>query len=274
MKKFSKFVGQCLVVGSLAVSTVFAKSSVTDEQVYQLLDKSGATRTIESLPMQMQAMGQQMAMTAKDQQSHQAFMQVFLSSMNTETMIEHMAAHIKKEVQAEDLHSMLTWLETDLALRMVSAELTAAEPDFQQKFMGFMAQLQSNPPTPERTQTVIQYVESAKIVDQAMNVMSAMMQNMFAAVKAQDPENAALASMLDSQFEQMTTSMRPALEQQMIMTSYYIYRDINDADLNQYGNFFQQELGQKYMSLVVGAMGVALNNWGVTLMEQAIALKS
>lgn len=250
------------------VTSVYANQAVSDAQVYQLLDKSGVTRTIEGLPMQMQAIGQQMALTAKDPSEHQKFMAVFSSSVNTDQMLQEMRDSIKSNVSNDEIANILTWLDSELATRIVQAELQSAQPDFQQNLMRYLAELQTNPPSPERTKAIINYVESADVVEQSMNMIMGMVEVMFEGLKANQPENTELAANLDNQIEQMAKAMKPGLEQQMILTSYFIYQNISDEDLSKYSEFYQQPVGKKYLSLLVNAMTQAMGNWGKSLINE------
>ncbi len=273
MKKITTFLASAFMLTSLIVTSSFANAQVSDAQIYQLMDKSGTTRMIESLPLQMQGMSQQMALTSKDTAEHQKFSKILTSSMNTDAMLEQMFNYIKANVSPEEMQNILTWLESDLATRVVAAELQSAEPQFQQNLMTFIGQLQATPPTPERTQAIINYVESSEIVEQTLIIVVGMAKNMFAALKASKPDNAEFSATLDAQLVQMETMMRPAFEQQMILTSYYIYRDFSEADITKYSNFYQQDLGKKYLTLLVGAVGEGLNGWGENLIKQIVADK-
>ena len=155
----------------------------------------------------------------------------------------------------------------------MKAELQSNEPEFQQNLMRYIADLQANPPSPERTQAVINYVEATGMADQAMKMIGAIVGNMFSAMKAKDPENSELATTLDTQLEQMETMMKPGIEQQMVLTSYYVYRDISVADLNEYAAFYQQPLGEKFLSSIFEALGVAMSQWGNNLVDQITANK-
>lgn len=271
MKKiFTLFNIRFLLLLLLAQAAV-ANAQVTDAQVYQLLDKSGATRIIESLPMQMQAMGQQMGLTAKDPAAHQQEIQMIVSSINTDDMLRTMAENIKANASQEDVSKILTWLGSELGNRLVQAELQSADPQFQQNLMRYMADLQANPPSAERSKTIISFVESSKMVDQAMNMVEGMLQNMFAAAKAKNPDDKVLAANLDNQLAQIVASLKPVLEQQTILSSYYVYRDISVSDMNKYSDFYQQPTGKKYLSLIVDAVGAAMNDWGVVLIDKIAA---
>lgn len=268
MKKLTTFFGGCIVLASLIVNAAWASNKIDDAQIYQLLDKSGVTRAIEGMPMQMNAMGQQMGLTSKDPAGHQEFMKVFTSSINTNEMILQMLESVRKNATQEEMTKILQWLDTELASRVVAAELQSTAPEFQQNLMHYMADLQTNPPSAERTAAIIHYVESSNIVDHSFEMIMGMLENMFSGLKATSPEDSELASNLDLQLQQMMTAMKPAFEQQMILTSYYIYRDISNEDLAEYSDFYQKDTGKKYLSLLVGAVGEAMGNWGSTLVNQ------
>ncbi|MBA6352954.1 hypothetical protein [Colwellia sp. BRX9-1] len=274
MKKFTTFIARCIILVSTIITTSYANDQITDKQIYQLMDKSGITQSIEGLPLQLQAMGQQMALTAKNPVEHEKFMQVFVSSLNPDVMLNKMTENIRKNVSLAELQPILKWLDSDLASRVVSAELQSTDPKFQQNLMLYMAELQSSPPSPDRTKVIIHYVESSEIVEQGMNLMMAMLENMFEALKITQPENVELATQLDAQLEQMAVNIKPSMEQQMVLTSYFIYRDISNEDLNEYSNFYKQATGKKYLSLMVGAIGDGMNDWGTSLIHQISKDKS
>lgn len=268
MKITLKNISQAFFFVLLLVHTSLVNAEVTDAQVYQLLDKSGATRSIESLPMQMQGMGQQMALTAKDPAEHQKMMNLITSSIDTDVMLQKMLASIKANATSQDLNNIMGWLNSDLGNRFVQAELQAAEPEFQSNLMRFMADMQSKPPTQERTSAILNFIHSSKMIDQTMSIVMDLIENMFAATKALNPEDKELATNLDAQVGQMEAMIKPAIEQQMVITSHYIYKDMSLEELNKYSDFYQQPVGKKYLSLVFDASSKALNDWGTNLVKQ------
>lgn len=264
MKLITKYL---FLVFSLLLFSTFARSEITDSQIYQLMDKSGLTRAIESLPVQMQAVGQQIGLTAKDPADHQQFMKIFVGSVNTDEMLQTISKYLANNISAEELNKVLTWLETDLANRVITAELQATEPDFQQNFLKYIADLQANPPSQERTAAIVNYVNSSALVEQSVKIIESVVINMFEALKSKQPDNKEMAAQLDSQLEQMKQTMRPALEQQLIMSSYFIYHNLSNAELNEYSDFYQQTIGKKYLSVVMGAMTESMNKWGATFVK-------
>ncbi|GLX82860.1 DUF2059 domain-containing protein [Thalassotalea eurytherma] len=271
MKKFTSFMSGCLVViASVLTLSVYAETA-DNSQIYQLLDRSGTTRAIEGLPIQMQALGQQLALTAKNPQEHQEFMTLFIDSLDTDRMLQQMLENIGNNMSSEDIEGVLQWLHTDIGERIVNAELKSTEPEFQQNFMLFMAELQSSPPSDERKVAIMEFVEASGMVDQGMNLITGMVKNMFSVIKTKNSEDEELTKNLDDQLALMTKSMRPAFEQQMVLSSYYLYQDISNEDLATYMTFFEQPAGEKYLATMYDALGEALNTWGREMISQVVA---
>jgi hypothetical protein len=51
MKKFTTFIALCIILVSSIITTSYANDQITDKQIYQLMDKSGITQSIEGLPL-------------------------------------------------------------------------------------------------------------------------------------------------------------------------------------------------------------------------------
>lgn len=255
-------VSNLLLVSTLFIGSAQAFEKAADAKIYQLMDKTGATRTIQNLPSQMVSMGQQLSLTAKNPDEHKAFMDLFISSIDTDVMLNKVYESILANTTAKEVDSLLTWTETPLAAKVLAAEQSAMKPNFEQDLMRYMADLQANPPTQERTNAILSYVEKSQMVEQGMKVAMSVVANMFDAFKAMQPESTELHNMLDGQIGQMETMMRPAFEQQMVLSSYYIYQEVSNVDLQQYGQFYQTELGKRYMDVLIDALSYALDDWG------------
>ena len=271
MKKFTSFLGGTLIAVSSLLTFNLHAESASDGQIYQLLDKSGTTRMIEGLPLQMQAMGQQIGLTAKDPKEHQDFMSLFVGTINTDQMMRQMLDSVKSNMSSDDIQGVLDWLNSDVGERIVSAELKSAEPEFQQALMLYIAELQTSHPSNERKKVIMDFVEKSNMVDQGMNMVANMMKNMFAAVKANEPDNKELAANLDNQLAFMVDSMRPAFEQQMVLTSYYLYQDISNEDIAKYSQFFEQPTGQKYLTVMYEALSDTMSTWGTSMITELMA---
>jgi len=265
MRTLSKSIFGLFTLMAMITFNVHAKSQVSDAQVNELLQKSGSARALESLPMQMSGISQQMLMSTGDQKAAEFMSGALDKTLDPSALISDLKSHIKNNVTAAQMNDILGWLNTDLAGKIVSAELQATDPQFQQLFLEYMAQLQSTPPSQERTQAVVAFVKNSQMVELTTNMMFSMMKNMFDGFKSLNPEKPQLGDMLDAQLEQMKTSMKPMIEQQIVMSSYFIYKDISEQELAEYGNFYQSPTGKVYIETMMGGIAEAMGNWGQAL---------
>lgn len=274
MNKLTNLLGRCLIVSTLAVQAVMAATPVSDTQAFVLLDKSGMTQAIDGLPTQMQVMGQQLALTSKNAEQHQAFMDIFLGSLDPDDMLQEMALYVAQNASEEDFDAYLQWLNSDIAKKLVSAELEASEEGYQRKFVLFLADLQANPPAVERRQAVLQFVEASQLVEQSYLLMKSVAENMIAGIKASQPENQQLIASMDQALAQLGEGLKPMLEQQMVLTAYYLYRNMSNEDLAQYTAFYTGDVGQRYLELLYGATMDAMGKWGQAFILDVAAAKA
>lgn len=268
MSKLTTHINYLITLFVFTAFTVMANDQVGDKQIYKIMDKSGLTRTIEGLPVQMYAMAEQMAASTEDQKEYQQFMQILSSSLETDVMLNDIFISMKSNLSMQERVAILHWLDSELAIRAVNAELRSSEPDFEQQLREYLSQINRSPLPSERVAAVKQLVESAKMVEQSSEMVIAMMRSMFKAIKAADPSNEELATQLDTQFEMISMNIAPMMEQEMMQTSLYIYQDLTNEELQQYSAFFQQVTGKKYLSVINGAISSSLNRWGKNLVTQ------
>lgn len=269
----TKFLSRCLVfLAALTTSVAAMAESPKSEDIYKYLELSGATKALDGVPDQMASMANQMQLTAKDPAEAEKIMEILVSSWRNGDITGKVVKHIQQNVDADTLAKFINFNESDLATRVKAEETKASDADFQQQLMRFMADIQSAPPAPERAAGVRSFVESTKMVDHTMDMVMQMMDAMVSAFAAADKENGEMMkAQIQGQMGQMRTMMEPAMEQQMMMTSFYIYEKISDADLAEYTKHYQSDLGQEELKVVYGAMGSAMESWATSLAGELAA---
>lgn len=242
-------------------SQLSSAKSISDQDVKQYMALSGVDSALNGIPAQMGAMGQQMQMTAEDPAEAQKVMQLLESSWQQQEVEQIVANHIKTKFTATEMQSLLTWLNSDLARRIKSSEEKASAANFNQEFMQYMAQLQSTPPTAERVKVIRTFVETTDMIDHTVDIVMSVAKGTIKGLKAANPHDEVSEEAVMAQIGQMEAMMRPALEQQMIMVSYYIYDSLTDQEIEQYSQFYQQPLGKKELTVMYDGIGQALTHW-------------
>ena len=260
-----------LVVMLALFSQISSAKAISDDNVKQYLALSGIDSALDGIPAQMSAMGQQMQITVKDPAQAQRAVDLLLNAWQIEEVRLIVAEHVKENFSTAEMKSLLTWLNSDLARKIKSAEEKAAAANFNQEFMTYMAQLQTTPPTTARVQVIRDFIDTTHIVDHSLNIVMSVAQGTMEGINVANPEQAVSDEQIQTQLSQMQIMMRPALEQQMVMVSYYIYQQLTEQEIVQYTKFYQQPLGQKELDIMYDGIGQALNYWSTNAFENIAA---
>ncbi len=253
-----------LVVMLALFSQISSAKAISDDNVKQYLALSGIDSALDGIPAQMNAMGQQMQITVKDPAQAQRVVDLLLNAWQIDEVRLIVAEHVKENFSTVEMKSLLTWLNSDLARKIKSAEEKAAAANFNQEFMTYMAQLQTTPPTTARVQVIREFIDTTHIVDHSLNIVMSVAQGTMEGLNAANPEQAVSDEQMRTQLSQMQIMMRPALEQQLVMVSYYIYQQLTEQEIVQYTKFYQQPLGQKELDIMYDGIGQALNYWSTS----------
>lgn len=248
-------------------SHVSSANTISDVDIENYLSLSGVNVALEGIPAQMVAMNQQMKMTAKNPQEAEKVTNILLNSWQIDDVKTVVHEHVKENFSAAEMQQLLTWLNSDLARRIKAAEAKASAPNFNQDFIAYIATLQTTPPTDTRITAVRDLVESTNMVEHALKVVMAVAKGTMEGLMVASPGKGVNNEQIQTQMSQMKMMMKPALEQQMIMVSYFIYEQISDQEIHQYSQFYQQPLGKKELSVMYDGIGQALNHWSTTAFE-------
>ena len=152
---------------------------------------------------------------------------------------------------------------------MLGQELQATQPSFQADLMHYMAVLQTSPPKQDVVASIQGLVETTNMTDMTVELIVSIMKSM--ALAAGEKETEKFEAMID----QMKPMLKGQMNQQMIMTSFYIYRNITPAELNEYTDFYKTELGKHELDLTWAAFTQVFTDWstkvGTKLKEKKLA---
>ena len=204
-------------------------------------------------------MGQQANLTNNDPDKNRKATETILSAWDENEVNQAVFDHVKNNISAQELTSLLAWLKSDFTMRVKQAEGAATDPQFQANFMRYMAEIQTTPPSAERIAQINEFVDVTKSVDYTMVMVSDIVKGIASTEGSKSEEEVSMM------LEQMKKVMKPQLDQQLKMVSFYIYRDINGEDLAKYLDFYREDLGQKEISLMYAAIGKGVANWSSRL---------
>lgn len=262
MQKNSFFIKYFFFISLIFSQFTYADNKISDGEVYSYLELSGIKASIQGMPAQVEMMSQQMQLTSADPEKDRVVISVLLEAWQEDKINQALITHIQKKMTPAEMTQILSWLNTPLIKRIKTSELAATSPDLQQELMLYMANLQSNPPTPARMAAIKELVSVTKMAENATDIAVSIVANMFKGMQAAMPEKQVSEEQIQQQVQQVRAMISQAMNQQMVLMSYYIYRDISDTELAEYMSFYQKSLGQKELTVVYGGMKNAMQLWG------------
>lgn len=240
--------------------SAIANSKVSDDDVYAYLNLSGAQKALSAIPSQLHAMGQQMQLTAKNPAESQKALEQIIASWDQDQIDQIVFDHIKNNINATDMAKLLNWLNTDKIRRIKLAEEQSSDANFEQMFIAYIPTLRETPPSATRIAAVRDFIESTNAVEHTVDMVAGISRGLIENMQVSDEEKPS-QQMIDEQIGQLRTVMSAQMEQQLIMVSYFLYRDISDAELTDYADFYKKALGKKDIDLIYGSVGEGLAFW-------------
>lgn len=252
-----------LIVGLLNI-TVFGavKDPVNNADVRRYMAVSGIDEMIDAMPTQIGAMTQQQILTSKKPKQDKEVMQLLADAWDAAALKAGVFNYIKQESGNEELVSLLAWKQSPLAMKITAVEAEANSAQFPSNLMRYIADLQSNPPSDETRTAIQRVVVATDMVDVMVETMVQVSEAMLTSMAAADPSlNAGGKAVIAQQIGQMRQSMTPMMEQQATLMAYYLYRNISNAELDEYAAFYEAELGRRELKLVYDALILAMSQW-------------
>lgn len=274
MQKTSLFIKSLFLIAVTFSQLVNADDKISDGEIYSYLELSGVKASIQGMPAQVDMMSQQMQLTSATPEKDKTVVNALLSAWQEDKINAQLIDYIQNNMSSAEMTEILTWLNSNNVKKVKSAELQATQPDFQQELMRYMADLQSNPPTPIRMNAVRDFISTTKMAENATDIAVVVVENMLKGMQAAMPEKPMTDEQVAQQLTSMRTMMSQAMNQQMIMMSYYLYRDISDVELADYTAFYKKPIGQTELTVVYAGLKKALSAWGDNIVtELSSALK-
>ncbi len=224
---------------SLIISGLFAKAS--ELLVDKYMDLSGAQTTIESMGSQLiNNIKQRDVMYGKktDPKNIELFEEVFDSDKG----VQKFKKYLSNEFDNDTLKQIIAYYKTPIAKKIVQANIDSLDPDAQAKLLRFMANLSNNPPSNQRVEIIKKVIQKLKLSQNAIDIFKLTM-DFF---NKQNPNN----SLAQDKINQILPLVKQGLEQRLFITYLYVYKDIENKELESMLLFYDTESGQKEIQVV------------------------
>jgi hypothetical protein len=256
------FTGTFFSFLAIFLCTQQAIAGIHEELVEEYIKLSGLEEVISTFPEQLETMGRQDLMTSKTPEQDKKLYEMMKQAFDIDSALQELNIFLLGNTDIAFLNDLLKWLKSPLGKKIKDEEIKSSGAEQQANLLHFMADLQTNPP-PQHRITLIQGLEKTMhLSDLTTIIVIEMIQGMAQAVNLSLPkEERQPEEMILQQVTAMTPMLKESFRQQMIMTSFFTYRNISDEELQKYIEFYKTPLGQKEIEITGKALSTVLKQW-------------
>jgi len=268
MKKFLK--DSSLLIMLFVTSIVWA-GDITDPSLEKLLALSGLNKQIAELPGLVLA-GMEQARRQGFSISDAEFGEMqepIKGAFRPSEILSTIGIEIKNNISESEAIDLLAWYESDLGRMITKAEENASTPAAYQEMI-------------REAQTLLadeKRVNIAKHVDRLMNSTDMAMQvqektgiAVFSAVfTVMNPGQPINIEAFKDQMSAQEHQLRKNIEQLVILSLVYSYKDIDDAYIEKYIKFLERTNTKKFNESIINSMMNALNQ-SIDTMAKSLAV--
>lgn len=237
-----------LVLG-LSMGQVHAQSD--ERNIDALMELTGFNDLVERVP---EFAGETLSQTegALDHQSHQMLELAFGESYRPELIQQDVEQILTERYQPGPMENYLAILRSPLAQEMAELESTIGNTD---EMHAFLDQLESNPPSDYRLALVERLDDANNATGFAVDMHASFFRGVFQALDPMlAPEMRLAEPELESMVQEVKATLEPIIHNATLVTYLYAFRDVSDAQLEQYVALYESPDAK----------------WGVTLLDEAM----
>jgi len=237
--------------------------------VQELYVKSGLAKQIQDVPRSIQAGLDQPLMETEQFPKPSPRVVALMKALAAEAFApEKLKAVVLPELKTglttSDLQAALKWLDSPLGIKCTRLEEEASTPEAYPEIDKYAALLKKSPPTPERLK-IIQELDAAlkasqTSVEMALNLQVALLLAVNATLPKEQQQSP--AEILD-EIKQHRPEIESALQLESLVSLFYTYRSLTEAEIKQYIKFATSSAGSKYQEVADAAVKKALIAGGI-----------
>lgn len=225
-------------------------SAASEERVQALLEVSGFTaeaREIQSEFNQglLDGLEGSPETTAEDVET---FEKLGEGLFDADRIIQQVSVDLQDILSDSDVDELMTWYQSDIGRAVTQAELDAMGADSQQEMMAAAKSLmQDHPQLMERAHRINELVRGTETILELSEYSSnAMMESMLVLMES-DEEKKEFQRMFEQQMQAMAPQMHAQMEQFLLLSFTYTYRDLDLSQVDAYIEFLEKPVTQTYV---------------------------
>lgn len=274
-KRIAKYL--CVLILTVLTSLSYAESRGHQQLVNKAVMLSGLDQQFAQMDVILGASVQQ-AIALNDKlntDEKKKLTDVFVENFSSVKLIAAMKSAVSNNLTDEELSQKINIYEDPLVKKFVDAEIASSKPEVMQDMILFASNLGKNPPSQERLALI-------KKLDQAIkgsDTMKVMMRNTFETMMRtiNDMEKKYSRAQLNDMVKQYSMMIDQSVNEQLLISYLYMYRDFKDADIEKYIKVNETNDGlRKFNDSVLYALSNYLDDYALLVAKDVstIAIKS
>jgi hypothetical protein len=201
---------------------------------------------------------------------HQSMLNSVDATILPSEILNEISSSLKKQINESEVKQLITWYESDLGKKITAAEEQASTPEAYQMMAQSAQTLLGNT---KRVEFAKKLDKMLKVTDMTLNMQESSGIAVYSALStAMDPSKPLQLDKLEAQLAAQRPQIRAQIEQMVIISFVYAYRNIDIEDLKKYENFLSQENSRKFNNTVVAAMNRGMEA-SVSKLAKEIAIR-
>jgi hypothetical protein len=229
--------------------------ALADDLSRELIKKAGIEPIVAQIPDSMAAGVQQAEQQGLqvDDKFRTAWAKAVKSTFRAERVLEAVEKGLQK-LTVEERRGLIAYYDTPAGKRVRTLEEQSAVPEAQAQIVAFAQKFMADPKNGERVKLYQQIDQatnaSAMATELAMKITYATTIGMVNAMQGQNANTVELEKNVEAQRPQMMQQM----QQSMLLTSAYTYREMSVAEVNAYVKFLQAPTTKKFTTIVLKSL--------------------
>lgn len=196
---------------------------------------------------------------------------IITTSFKPETIRSILADHISSQLSADDMISVINWLDSPLGKKITHMEEIASTPEAYNEMISIVPSLKLSEDYEERLELVHEIDKSVNatelILDRMLNMQIITLTAMASAFPAM---NLPSEDLIRSNFEKNRNDISQAISREIALSILYTYRDISKDDLQDYIRFMKTDYGKRYHEVIQDGTNKAYADCGKKFSESVV----
>lgn len=249
-----------VILLALSVLAGFSHANERDRQLAELMALSGLNEQVAQIPESLKAgfMQAQQQGTPISEAAFQAMMRSTDRSIVAEDILAAIQASLASKLSYDDVQTLLRWYRSDLGREITEAERRAAQPS---AYGDMMRQAKTLYGDSRRVKFAEKLDKLFGATDMVMELQKFTGVAVFSAMMMGTQPGAAMdLSVFEERIATEIEASRPAVEQGIVLSYLYSYRNLDMAKLETYAQFLREPEARRFYTTILESMNDALRN--------------